>query len=72
VGRFVAPGQSSINQSYQKSLIIRLEEDTEILRNEIENLESQYELALPAAIRATEAEKNLATISSQVSQVQEL
>ena len=51
---------------YQKSLITRLEGEIDNLNGSNDDLELQYQSALPLVIQATEAKRNLATISSQV------
>ena len=54
---------------YQKSLITKLEGEIDNLNGSNDDLELQYQSALPSIIQVTEAKRNLATISSQVQEL---
>ena len=54
---------------FQKSLNTRLEDEIDNLNGSNDDLELQYQSALPLVIQATEAKRNLATISSQVQEL---
>ena len=54
---------------FQKSLITRLEDEIDNLNGSNDDLELQYQSALPSVIQATKAKRFLATISSQVQEL---